>query len=170
MEKMYELLKDYFGFDEFRPNQVEAIENVVSGKDVILVMPTGGGKSLCYQLPPLLMNKMTVVISPLISLMKDQVDSLNANGIKSSALNSSMTPINQNKVLNMCKEGKIRLLYLSPERLISDKSLLKNMDIGLFAVDEAHCISQWGHDFRPEYTQLKLLKELYQDIPLMAVT
>ncbi|MCX6272935.1 MAG: ATP-dependent DNA helicase, partial [Bacteroidetes bacterium] len=170
MEEVYRYLKQYFGFEEFRPLQEEAIRQVMAGGDVILVMPTGGGKSLCFQLPSLLMKKTVVVISPLISLMKDQVDGLKMNGVEAAALNSSLTPMQNARILKIGREGRLNLLYLSPERLLMDPSVLGQMEVGLFAVDEAHCISQWGHDFRPEYTKLKMLKERFPGIPVMALT
>jgi ATP-dependent DNA helicase RecQ len=165
-----EYLKKYFGYDQFRPFQLEAIEQCLAGRDVVLVMPTGGGKSLCFQLPALLMNKLVVVVSPLIALMKDQVDNLRANGIEAAALNSSHTADMERDILNTCYEGRMNLLYMSPERLLAELSMLSRLDIGLFAIDEAHCISAWGHDFRPEYTKLRLLKEKFPDIPVMALT
>lgn len=169
-EKAIEYLKQYFGYDEFRPMQYEAIEQVMNGKDVLLVMPTGGGKSLCFQLPPLLMKKTAIVISPLISLMKDQVDSLKLNGIKAASINSALNYQENKRILNAGKENGLNLLYLSPERLLSDFSIITKLDVGLFAIDEAHCISSWGHDFRPEYTRLKKIKELYPEIPVIALT
>jgi ATP-dependent DNA helicase RecQ len=164
------LLKKFFGFDQFRPYQLEAIEECLSGRDVMLVMPTGGGKSLCYQLPALLMDKLVIVVSPLIALMKDQVDNLRSNGIEAAALNSSLTAAEEENIMNTCYEGRMKLLYLSPERLIVEYSKLSHLCIGLFAVDEAHCISAWGHDFRPEYTRLSYIKEKFPDVPVMALT
>jgi len=170
MTQTYNYLKQYFGYDQFRPNQLEAIEQCLAGRDVMLVMPTGGGKSLCFQLPSLLMGKLVVVVSPLIALMKDQVDNLRANGFEAAALNSSHTVVQERNILDTCHEGRMNLLYLSPERLLSEISLLSHLNIGLFAIDEAHCISAWGHDFRPEYTKLSLLKEKFPAVPVMALT
>lgn len=170
MKEAYHLLKEYYGYDQFRPYQFEAISECLEGRDVVLVMPTGGGKSLCFQLPSLLMNKLVVVISPLIALMKDQVDNLRANGFMAAALNSSHTTAQERDILDTCLEGRMNLLYLSPERLMNELSLLSHLDIGLFAIDEAHCISSWGHDFRPEYTRLSVLRERFKHIPVMALT
>lgn len=169
-EKAKEVLKQYFGYDEFRPMQYEAIEKLMTGQDVILVMPTGGGKSLCFQLPPLLMGKTAIVISPLISLMKDQVDGMKLNGIKAASINSGLNYQENKQIINNGKANGLNLLYLSPERLLADFSIITKLDVGLFAIDEAHCISSWGHDFRPEYTRLKKIKELYPEIPMIALT
>jgi ATP-dependent DNA helicase RecQ len=170
MTQAFQYLKTYFGYDQFRPFQLEAIEQCLSGKDVMLVMPTGGGKSLCFQLPSVLMGKLVVVVSPLIALMKDQVDNLRANGFEAAALNSSHSAAHERNVLDTCHEGRMNLLYLSPERLLMEIPMLSHLNIGLFAIDEAHCISAWGHDFRPEYTKLSLLKEKFPDVPVMALT
>lgn len=169
-EKAKKYLKEYFGYNEFRPFQYEAIDSLMKGKDVILVMPTGMGKSLCFQLPALLSGKTTIVISPLISLMKDQVDSLVQKGISAASANSSFNYQQNKHIINNCKENGLNLLYLSPERLLSDFSLLTKLNFGFFAIDEAHCISSWGHDFRPEYTRLKKIRELYPEIPIIALT
>lgn len=170
MTPAHEYLKQYFGYDTFRPLQLEAIAQIQAGNDVMLVMPTGGGKSVCFQLPSLLLKKTVVVVSPLIALMKDQVDGLRANGFIAAALNSSNSAVQDREVIDLCLSGKLNLLYLSPERLLSETSLLSQMDIGMFAIDEAHCISSWGHDFRPEYTRLKVLKDIFSGIPVMALT
>ncbi|WP_277639137.1 DNA helicase RecQ [Bacteroides graminisolvens] len=168
---MNSILKTYFGYDNFRPLQKEIIQNIVSKKDVLVLMPTGGGKSICYQIPALMMNGTAVVVSPLISLMKDQVRALQANGIKAGALNSSNNETENIQIRRACITGELKLLYISPERLIYElDSLLRDIQISLFAIDEAHCISQWGHDFRPEYTQLDLLKKNYPNIPIIALT
>lgn len=170
MEQL-EALKRYFGYEEFRPLQKEIIEHVMNGRDALVLMPTGGGKSLCYQLPALLKEGTTVVISPLISLMKDQVESLRSNGIVAYALNSSNDETEYFQIIRDCRTRKTKILYLSPERLLGELDrLLKEIKISLFAVDEAHCISQWGHDFRPEYTRLYVIKEQFPDVPLLALT
>ena len=168
---MLETLKIKFGYESFRPLQKEVIESLIQKKDCIVLMPTGGGKSICYQLPALLMKGTAVVISPLISLMKDQVESLIANGIQAGALNSSNTETENEHIKQRCKQGKISLLYISPEKLLSELHyFLKDIDISLFAIDEAHCISQWGHDFRPEYTQLGVLHQYFSRVPIIALT
>jgi ATP-dependent DNA helicase RecQ len=170
MKEAYQLLKQYYGYDHFRPLQLEAIQQCLEGRDVLLVMPTGGGKSLCFQLPSLIMNKLVVVVSPLIALMKDQVDNLKANGISAASLNSSHSAVQERDILDTCMEGRMNLLYLSPERLLNEISMLSHLQIGMFAIDEAHCISSWGHDFRPEYTRLSILKEKFPGVPVIALT
>lgn len=164
-------LKKYFGFDSFRPLQEEIINHLVSGKDALVLMPTGGGKSLCFQIPALVLKGTAVVISPLISLMKDQVDALCSNGISAAAMNSSLSRSEYADVRHRCADGSLKLLYLSPERLQADFEWIKNsMKVSLLVVDEAHCISTWGHDFRPEYTQLGALHELFPGVPIAAFT
>lgn len=166
-----EILKSYFGYDSFRPNQESIIREIMQGNDCLVLMPTGGGKSLCYQVPALAMEGTAVVISPLISLMHDQVEALKANGIPAEALNSGNDVTDDLIIRRRCEAGELKLLYVSPEKLLSEiPYLFSNIKISLFAVDEAHCISQWGHDFRPEYSQLGLLHEKFNGVPVMALT
>lgn len=165
-------LKKYFGYDDFRPLQLQIIERTYAGEDGIVLMPTGGGKSMCFQIPAVTMNGTVVVVSPLISLMKDQVDGLNAAGIRAAYLNSSQSGTENLQVETAYENGELHLLYVSPEKLLSSGffTFLKRRKICLFAIDEAHCISAWGHDFRPEYTQLKSLKKVFPEVPIMALT
>ena len=166
-----EALKKYFGYDGFRPMQEDVVRSVLSGRDSLVLMPTGGGKSICYQVPALVMPGTAVVISPLISLMKDQVDGLRAAGVPAAALNSTLTPSESERLRRECRSGAVKLLYLSPETLLGELTyLLQEIDISLFAVDEAHCVSQWGHDFRPEYTRLGVLRKAFPSVPMMALT
>jgi ATP-dependent DNA helicase RecQ len=166
-----QILKKHFGFENFRPLQEEIIEGVLQHKDTLVLMPTGGGKSVCFQVPALLLPNLTLVVSPLIALMKDQVDALQANGIAAAFLNSSMSEADQNVLLERVKENAIKLLYVSPEKLLALLPYFAaQIPISLIAIDEAHCISAWGHDFRPEYTKLKQLKEVWPNVPIVALT
>ena len=165
-------LKKYFGYETFRPLQAEIIQSVFDKHDALVLMPTGGGKSVCYQIPAITLEGVAVVVSPLIALMKDQVEGLSANGIPAAYINSTLMPEQIRNVENALLAGYVKLLYVSPEKLVSQgfQPLLKRLKINLFAIDEAHCISSWGHDFRPEYTQLRFLKEQFPDVPLIALT
>lgn len=168
---MLQTLKTYFGYDSFRPLQEEIIRHILDGNDALVLMPTGGGKSICYQLPALLREGTAVVVSPLISLMKDQVEALCANGISAGALNSSNDETENAALRRACTEGRLKLLYISPEKLLAEANyLLRDMHISLFAIDEAHCISQWGHDFRPEYVQMGILHQQFPNVPIIALT
>ena len=168
---MLQTLKTYFGYDSFRPLQEDIIRHLMDRKDALVLMPTGGGKSICYQLPALLSEGTAVVVSPLISLMKDQVETLCANGSAAGALNSNNDETENASLRRACMEGKLKLLYISPEKLLTEANyLLRDMHISLFAIDEAHCISQWGHDFRPEYTQMGILHQLFPQVPIIALT
>ena len=168
---MLQTLKTYFGYDSFRPLQEEIIRHILDGNDALVLMPTGGGKSICYQLPALLREGTAVVVSPLISLMKDQVEALCANGISAGALNSSNDETENAARRRACMEGRLKLLYISPEKLLAEANyLLRDMHISLFAIDEAHCISQWGHDFRPEYAQMGILHQQFPHVPIIALT
>ena len=167
-----ETLQTVFGYPAFRPHQEEIIAGVVRGEDAFVLMPTGGGKSLCYQIPAITRPGVGIVVSPLISLMKDQVDALTANGVSAACYNSTLTETKARRVLAELHAGRLDLLYVAPERLLGETFLerLRELDIALFAVDEAHCISQWGHDFRPEYVQLGRLRALFPGVPLVALT
>ncbi len=169
---MLDLLKQYFGYDHFRPLQEEIISNVLAGNDSLVIMPTGGGKSLCYQLPALKLDGVTLVVSPLIALMKDQVDSLKAIGIRAEFLNSTLTYDEMSRVRGEALRGELKILYVSPERLASEvfQTFLTNLKVSLVAIDEAHCISEWGHDFRPDYRQLGMLRRGMSDVPFIALT
>lgn len=169
-QTIFSLLKTHFGYDSFRPNQQDIIEEVLDGKDALAIMPTGGGKSLCFQLPALAMEGTTIVVSPLIALMKDQVDGLRGNGIAAAYYNSSQPQEEQALVFSELKDGKLKLLYIAPESLGFIDELLQTIPISLFAIDEAHCISTWGHDFRPAYTRLGRLKKNFPNTPIIALT
>lgn len=165
-------LKQYFGYDSFRAGQTEIINSIMQGRDSLVLMPTGGGKSLCYQLPAVLLPGITIVVSPLIALMKDQVDNLTHQGIPAAFINSSLDQQTINDIFLKLSQGNIKLLYVAPERLTNRYFLqgLSELQLSLFAIDEAHCISQWGHDFRPAYTQLHTLKHYFPHVPVMALT
>jgi len=166
-------LQHYFGYNEFRHNQQEIIENVLAKKDTVVLMPTGGGKSVCFQIPALLFDGVTIVVSPLIALMKDQVDALKLNGIPAAFLNSSQSSYEQTAIINQIQNKQLKLLYVAPERLLGQNNFLtylKDINVSLFAIDEAHCISQWGHDFRPEYLELAQLKKQFPQVPIIALT
>ena len=169
---MENLLKKYFGYETFRPLQKEIIERVLEGGDSLVLMPTGGGKSLCFQLPAMILEGVAIVISPLISLMKDQVDSLVANGIAADFINSSLTPKKIVEVMDRAISGKLKIIYIAPERLSVPgfEDFLHAISINVIAIDEAHCISQWGHDFRPDYRSLTVLRQNFPDIPIIALT
>lgn len=164
-------LKRFFGYDKFRSVQLDVIRHVLGGHDAVVLMPTGGGKSICYQIPAMMSDGCAIVVSPLLSLMKDQVDALLANGIPAAALNSMQTEAENREIMEHAKEGHIKLLYVSPEKLLSDlPHWSSDFKISLIAIDEAHCISHWGHDFRPEYTQLSVLKDRFPGVPILALT
>ncbi|WP_297608031.1 DNA helicase RecQ [uncultured Sutterella sp.] len=167
-----EALQQVFGYDAFRGFQKEVVETVVNGEDALVLMPTGGGKSLCYQIPALLRDGVAIVVSPLIALMHDQVDALEELGVRAAYLNSTLLPEEAVEVRNQVRRGEIDLLYVSPERLLMSSmlSFLKELRISLFAIDEAHCVSIWGHDFRPEYSKLSILKETFPQVPRIALT
>jgi ATP-dependent DNA helicase RecQ len=167
-----QVLKQYFGYDKFRVHQAEIIEKVLLGEDALVLMPTGGGKSVCFQVPTMVLSGITIVISPLIALMKDQVQALIANGIQAAYVNSSLSTQQQSEIEQKAASGKLKLLYISPEKLFQQGYLdfIKKLNITLLAIDEAHCVSTWGHDFRPEYTKLKILKETFPKVPLLALT
>ncbi|WPC74204.1 ATP-dependent DNA helicase RecQ [Vibrio porteresiae] len=166
------VLRDVFGYQTFRIGQKEVIDAAVAGQDSLVIMPTGGGKSLCYQIPALVRGGLTLVISPLISLMKDQVDQLKANGVAAECVNSTMSREALISVYNRIHTGHLKLLYVSPERVLTNEFIerLQSINLSMIAVDEAHCISQWGHDFRPEYAALGQLKRLFPQVPMMALT
>jgi ATP-dependent DNA helicase RecQ len=167
-----QVLKQYFGYDHFRPLQAEIIDKVLLGEDALVLMPTGGGKSVCFQVPTMVLPGITIVISPLIALMKDQVQALLANGIQAAFVNSSLSVHEQSEIEQKAASGELKLLYISPEKLFQQGYLdfIKKLNVSLLAIDEAHCVSTWGHDFRPEYTKLKILKQTFPKVPLLALT
>lgn len=166
------ILQSTFGLSSFRGQQRDVIEHVLGGGDCLVLMPTGGGKSLCYQIPALVTKGTTVVISPLIALMQDQVEALKQLGVKAEALNSSLAIEQQHEILGRLRRGELDLIYLAPERIFSNGFIdtLRQCQISLFAIDEAHCVSQWGHDFRPEYLKLAILQEQFPNVPRLALT
>ena len=171
MDKAQQILKSVYGYDSFRPLQKDIIDHVISGHDALVLMPTGGGKSVCYQIPALMLEGVAIVVSPLISLMKDQVDALQANGIAAEAMNSNNDEYANRIIRERCQRGEIKILYISPERLMGEISWLQQyVHVSMFAIDEAHCVSQWGHDFRPEYMQLGTLKDSFPHVPILALT
>ena len=169
---IHDLLKTRFGYDDFRPLQAEIIRTVLDGNDALVLMPTGGGKSLCYQLPALCLDGLTLVVSPLIALMKDQVDALRANGIAAAFVNSTVPPREARETLAEARAGRLKILYIAPERLAVPgfSDFLRSVRVSQIAIDEAHCISEWGHDFRPDYRNLRILRERFPDTPVMALT
>ncbi|HLF03975.1 MAG TPA: ATP-dependent DNA helicase RecQ, partial [Dehalococcoidia bacterium] len=170
--RLLTLLKSHFGYDEFLPLQHEVITSVLSKKDTLVLMPTGGGKSLCYQLTALCLDGITLVVSPLIALMKDQVDALKANGIAAELINSTLSPAAIAQVQAQAQKGLLKILYLAPERLVlaGFRDFLRTLNVSLIAVDEAHCISEWGHEFRPDYSNLKILRRDFPSVPVVALT
>ncbi len=169
-EQIYSVLKQFYGYDTFRKGQVELINSILAGKDVLGIMPTGGGKSICYQIPSQILDGVTIVISPLISLMKDQVDTLCDLGIKAAFINSSLSNNEINDIIENAKLGQYKLIYIAPERLetLNFNDFLNTINISLIAVDEAHCISQWGHDFRPSYKQISSIITKMKKRPVVA--
>ena len=169
---LHQILLKYWGYSSFRPMQEEIIQSALDGKDTLALLPTGGGKSLCFQVPALARDGICVVISPLIALMKDQVDNLKKRGIPAAAVHSGMHPDEIDIILGNCRFGNIKMLYISPERLATDKmrESLKRMKVNLLAVDEAHCVSQWGYDFRPPYLQIANIRPMIPGTPVMALT
>jgi ATP-dependent DNA helicase RecQ len=172
MQNIHAVLKQYWGYDVFRPLQEDIIRSVLDGNDTLALLPTGGGKSLCFQVPAMAMDGICVVVSPLIALMKDQVHNLNKRDIAAVALFTGMTKREIDIALDNCVYGKIKFLYVSPERLLTDifRERFKKMKVNLIAIDEAHCISQWGYDFRPPYLQIAELRPYFPDIPIIALT
>lgn len=171
-QDFHHILKNIFGYDSFRGHQEEIIQTIINGQDALVLMPTGGGKSLCYQIPALIRTGLAIVISPLIALMQNQVDSLKQLGVNAEFLNSSLDYQEQSRIEDKIRQNKIDILYVAPERFMTDsfQELITNIDLGLFAIDEAHCVSQWGHDFRPEYLQLSILQKKFPHVPRIALT
>ena len=169
---MKKLLKQYYGYSDFRPGQKEIIDSILAGKDTLAIMPTGGGKSLCYQIPSLVFSGLTVVISPLIALMEDQVEGLNSVGIPSLFLNSSLDWDEYLYNMNLIRKGEIKLLYLAPETLVTERiqNLLSEVEVSCITIDEAHCISEWGHDFRPEYRRIAEITKQFPKAVCLALT
>ncbi|MBC7822020.1 MAG: RecQ family ATP-dependent DNA helicase, partial [Planctomycetaceae bacterium] len=169
---LLDVLQRYWGYDGFRPLQEAAMRSVLDGRDSVVVLPTGGGKSLCYQAPAMCRDGLAVVVSPLISLMKDQVDALRTNGIPAAFVNSTQTPAERSRVADDIRSGRVKLLYVSPEKLVQERMIefLKGLDVSAFAIDEAHCVSEWGHHFRPEYRQLNILRANFPHVGLHAYT
>ena len=172
MSQALDILRRHFGYDQFRLQQEQIIETLINGNDALVLMPTGGGKSLCYQIPAMVRDGVTIVISPLIALMQDQVDALAQNGISAAFLNSSQSTEQQRQVRQQLLNSEIELLYVAPERALTDGflHLLTQCNIALFAIDEAHCVSQWGHDFRRDYQSLYRLHDLFPEVPRIALT
>ncbi|TQV86963.1 DNA helicase RecQ [Aliikangiella coralliicola] len=172
MQRALNILQSTFGYSEFRLNQADIVQSLLDGDDVLALMPTGGGKSLCYQIPALVLDGVGVVISPLIALMQDQVDALAQNGVKAAFLNSTLSSIESREIESKLLSGQLDILYVAPERLVTPQclNLLQQTKISLFAIDEAHCVSQWGHDFRPEYRRLNILADYFPEIPRIALT
>jgi len=172
MSNIHETLKDVFGYSQFRKNQESVINDLLAGNDSLVIMPTGGGKSICYQLPAIVSNGIALIVSPLIALMNDQVSSLQQLGVKAYALHSNIPREEKNSIHKSIQDGTLKLLYVSPEKIVSDGfvNYLQNLDISLIAIDEAHCVSVWGNDFRPDYVALKVLKTTFPKAPLIALT
>ena len=166
------LLKTHFGYDTFRPLQREIMDATLADRDTLAILPTGAGKSLCYQLPALARDGVTLVVSPLIALMKDQVDQLTASGVSATFLNSTLDPAENRSRLDSIRAGEVKLVYLAPERLMSGDflSVVRNWNVTAIAIDEAHCISEWGHDFRPEYRRLRTIFDEIKRVPVIALT
>ncbi|MDD4506764.1 MAG: RecQ family ATP-dependent DNA helicase, partial [Sulfurospirillaceae bacterium] len=172
MDKKYQILHSVFGHHSFRAYQEEAVDAILARKDIMMILPTGAGKSLCYQLPSLVMEGITVVISPLLALMHDQITALSAFGIKASMISSMQTPLEIQEAMQACRKGELKLLYVAPERLKGESFLnfLQTLSINFFVVDEAHCVSEWGHEFREDYRQLFRLKLYFPQTPIAAFT